>query len=65
VDLIQKDGPVLRADPYNAGFLFKRLGGTWKIVFQQESCLPPQPFAPQPAKPAVTPADAKTGVSKP
>jgi hypothetical protein len=60
VDLIQKDGPVLRADPYNAGFLFKRLGGTWKIVFQQESCLPPQP-----AKPAVTPADAKTGVSKP
>jgi hypothetical protein len=63
VDLIQKDGSVLRCDPYNATFLFERFGGTWKIVFQHESGLPPQPVAPQPAKPIETPAGAKTEVS--
>lgn len=56
IDLTQKDGSVLRADPYNATFLFKRLGGTWKIVFQHESGLPPQPVPPQTAKPAEAPA---------
>lgn len=65
VDLTQKDGSVLRADPYNAGFLFKRFGGTWMMVFQQESCLPPHPVAPQAAKPAEAPTGAKMEVSGP
>lgn len=60
VDLIQKDGSVLRANPYNAAFLFRRFGGTWKIVYQHESGLPPQP-----AKPAEAPAGAKAEVSGP
>jgi ketosteroid isomerase-like protein len=43
VELIQKDGTVMRVDPYNASFLLKRIEGSWKIVLQHESALPPQP----------------------
>jgi ketosteroid isomerase-like protein len=55
VELTQKDGTVVRSDPYNATFLFKRLGGTWRIVYQHESGLPPQPV-----KPAALPTPAAT-----
>ena len=43
LELVLKDGAVLRADPYNASFLFRRMDGAWKIVYQHESGLPPQP----------------------
>ena len=42
-DMIQKDGSVLRCNDYNLTCLFKRLGDAWKVVFQHESGLPPQP----------------------
>jgi ketosteroid isomerase-like protein len=43
MDAVQKDGSALRWADYNFTGLFKRLGGTWKIVFQNESGLPPAP----------------------
>jgi steroid delta-isomerase-like uncharacterized protein len=55
-DLIQKDGTVLRSDPYNITCLFKRFDGTWKFVFSQESGVPFQPGPPQAAKPAPAPS---------
>jgi steroid delta-isomerase-like uncharacterized protein len=53
LDVTQKGGSALRWDDYSVTFLFKRLGGAWKIVFQEESGLPPQPIA---AVPGVAPA---------
>jgi ketosteroid isomerase-like protein len=41
--MTQKDGSALHWDNYSITSLFKRLGGTWKIVFQHESGLPAQP----------------------
>jgi steroid delta-isomerase-like uncharacterized protein len=64
IDLIQKDGSVLRFDPYNVTFLFKRFGGTWKIVFQHESCLPPQPATAQTAVPGRPPGDVAAEIAK-
>jgi len=61
----QKDGSALRWDDYNGTFLFRRIGGAWKIAYQHESGLPPQPVAPQPAKPAPAPTGAKMEVSRP
>jgi ketosteroid isomerase-like protein len=43
LDLVQKEGPALRAEPYSVTFLWKRLGGAWKLVLQAESALAPQP----------------------
>lgn len=43
MDAVQKDGSALRWPDYNFTGLFKRFGGTWKIVFQHESSLPPSP----------------------
>jgi len=60
-EFTQKDGTVLRVDPYNITFLFKRLGGSWKIVRQHESALPPQPVKPA-SLPAPAPADTTTTV---
>jgi ketosteroid isomerase-like protein len=48
VEFTQKDGTVMRVDPYNASFLLKRIEGNWKIVLQHESALPPQPVKPVP-----------------
>ena len=42
-DSVKKDGSALRLDDYNSTCLFKRFGGTWKVVFQHESSLPPSP----------------------
>jgi ketosteroid isomerase-like protein len=46
VEFTQKDGTVMRIDPYNASFLLKRIDGSWTIVLQHESALPPQPVKP-------------------
>ena len=46
VEFTQKDGSVMRIDPYNASFLLKKTDGSWKIVLQHESALPPQPVKP-------------------
>ena len=55
LELTQKDGAVLRSDPYNVTCVFKRLGGAWKIVYQHESGLPPQPVASASAGAAIAP----------
>ena len=55
LELVLKNGTVLRADPYNATFLFKQFGGAWKIAYQHESGPPPQPV-----KPAALPTPAGT-----
>ncbi len=43
LELVLKDGKTLRADPYSASFLFRRIGDAWKIAYQHESGPPPQP----------------------
>lgn len=53
MDIVPKDGPVLRVDPFAATFLFRRIGGAWKLVAQHESGLPPQPVTP-PATPSAS-----------
>lgn len=42
-DLIQKDGTVLRSDPFAGTYLFKKVSGVWKIIYCHESG---NPFAP-------------------
>jgi len=42
-DSTGKDGTVSRVDPWTARYLFRRIGGAWKIVGGQESSLPSQP----------------------
>ena len=59
IDAAQKDGSGLRFNDYNITCLFKRSGGTWKVVFQHESGLPPQPVPPHPAKPAEAPTSVE------
>ena len=59
IEFTQKDGTVLRVDPYTIAFLFKRLNGSWKIVHQHESALPPQPV-----KSATVPAPAATSTTE-
>jgi hypothetical protein len=39
-DLVQKDGTVLRSDPYACTYLFRKASGTWRFAFGQESGLP-------------------------
>jgi hypothetical protein len=51
-DLVQKDGTVLRADPYAATYLFRRVDGVWKFAYAHESGLPYQPVQPDAAAPA-------------
>ncbi|MBE2215610.1 MAG: DUF4440 domain-containing protein, partial [Opitutaceae bacterium] len=53
MDIVPKDGPVQRVDPFAATFLFKRIGGAWKLVAQHESGPQPRPIAA-----VVTPAGA-------
>jgi proline iminopeptidase len=45
MEVVPKDGAVLRVDPFAATFLFKRIDGAWKLVHQNESGPPPQPVA--------------------
>jgi len=40
LEIVPKDGAALRIDPFSASFVFKRLGGMWKLVAQHESCPP-------------------------
>lgn len=37
LEIIWKNRPVQRLEPYSVTFLFRRIGGEWKIVFQHES----------------------------
>ena len=46
VEFTQKDGVVMRAEPYSATFLLRHGQGGWKIVLQHESALPPHPVHP-------------------
>ena len=62
LELVLKDGAVLRADPYNASFLFRRMDGAWKIVYQHESGPPPQPVPPAVQAPKA-PRRVVTGVN--
>ncbi len=39
-DMIQKDGTVLRADPYCGTYLFRKTGHQWKAAYFHESSLP-------------------------
>jgi hypothetical protein len=43
IGLVPKEGATLCADLYSATFLWKRLGGAWKLILQAESALAPQP----------------------
>lgn len=43
MEIVPKEGAALRVDPFSASFVFKRLGGAWKLVAQHESGPPPQP----------------------
>jgi uncharacterized protein (TIGR02246 family) len=46
MDIIKKDGAVLRVDPFSGTFVFKRIEGVWKLVQQHESCPPAKPVGP-------------------
>lgn len=48
-DLVQKDGTVLRSDPYACTYLFRKVGGRWLFAFGQESGLPFAPIKEGPA----------------
>jgi ketosteroid isomerase-like protein len=39
-DMIQKDGVVLRSDPYSATYLYRKVGNVWKFAYGHESGLP-------------------------
>jgi ketosteroid isomerase-like protein len=45
-DLIQKDGAVLRSDPYAGTYLCRKVGNEWKFVYGHESGLPLAPVKP-------------------
>lgn len=51
VEFTQKDGSILRVDPYSASFLFKKFGQNWQIVTQHESAPPPQALKPAELEP--------------
>lgn len=40
MEITPKSSAVLRIDPFSASFVFKRLGGAWRLVAQHESCPP-------------------------
>jgi len=42
-DMVQKNGTVLRADPYCGTYLLRKMGGTWKVTYMHESSLPMAP----------------------
>lgn len=48
-DLFQKDGKVLRADPYASLYLFRKLNGRWLFILGQDSALPFAPIKEGPA----------------
>jgi hypothetical protein len=39
-DMVQKDGAVLRSDPYAATYLYRKVGNEWKFAYGHESGLP-------------------------
>jgi ketosteroid isomerase-like protein len=58
MEIVPKEGAVQRVDPFSASFVFKRLGGAWKLVAQHESGPPAKAVAT-----AVTPvAEVATGL---
>lgn len=50
-DLTQKDGTVVRSDPYAATYLLRKVDGAWKLAYAHESGLPYQPVKPEGAVP--------------
>ena len=48
----QKDGTVVRSDPYAATYLLRKVDGVWKLAYAHESGLPYQPVKPEGAAPA-------------
>lgn len=46
-----KDGPLHRADPDHASFLFKRLGAAWKFAYDHYSASPSRPMSASAANP--------------
>jgi len=42
----QKNGVSATVDPWTARYLWRRIGGAWKIVGGQESYAPPPPLPP-------------------
>lgn len=42
-DMTQKDGAVLRSDPYAITYLYRKVEGKWMFVYGHESGLPHQP----------------------
>ncbi|GLH72959.1 hypothetical protein GETHLI_14610 [Geothrix limicola] len=42
-DVMQKDGVLLRSDPYCCTYLYRKVDGQWKFAYGHESGLPSQP----------------------
>lgn len=42
-DVMQKDGMLLRSDPYCCTYLYRKVDGQWKFAYGHESGLPAQP----------------------
>jgi hypothetical protein len=51
-DMIQKDGVVMRTDPYCGTYLLRKVGREWKAAYFHESSLPMAPVKPAEAAPA-------------